>query len=103
MRQIARAVRLSWLCVLFSGACLALLASPPAGAQDYPARTTTIVVPYSPGGVVDVIARVVGDQLRVTLGQPVIVENKPGLAATSVRPQSPMPLRMATPCSSEAR
>lgn len=79
MRRIAPTLRLWRLGALLACACLASpLASPPVVAQGYPARTTTIVVPYSPGGVVDVIARVIGDQLRVTLGQPVIIENKAG-------------------------
>ncbi|WP_076862135.1 tripartite tricarboxylate transporter substrate binding protein [Bradyrhizobium mercantei] len=47
-------------------------------AQTYPSHTTTIVVPYSPGGIVDVIARLIADRLRITLGQPVIVDNKAG-------------------------
>jgi tripartite-type tricarboxylate transporter receptor subunit TctC len=49
-----------------------------AYAAGYPANTVTILVPYAPGGATDVIARVVADQLRQTLKQNFIVENKPG-------------------------
>jgi tripartite-type tricarboxylate transporter receptor subunit TctC len=49
-----------------------------APAQSYPTRAITIVVPYPPGGPTDVAARLVGERMRVTLGQPVIIENVPG-------------------------
>lgn len=44
----------------------------------YPARPLTIIVPFSPGGGVDVMARLLAEKLRVSLGQAVTVENKPG-------------------------
>ena len=47
-------------------------------AQAYPARPITIVVPFPAGGPADVIARVVGERMRTSLGQPVIVENVTG-------------------------
>src|SRR5262245_40119670 len=50
----------------------------PAGAQDYPTRTVTLVVPYPPGGGVDVLARVVADKLSGVLGHQVIVDNRVG-------------------------
>ena len=49
-----------------------------AHAQDYPARTVTLVVPYPPGGGVDAMARVVADRLSVALGQQVVVDNRGG-------------------------
>jgi len=48
------------------------------GAGDYPSRTVTLVVPYSPGGLPDTVARVVGQKLSEKWGQAVVVENKPG-------------------------
>ncbi|HYP83329.1 tripartite tricarboxylate transporter substrate binding protein [Variovorax sp.] len=62
-------------------ASLALV--PMAMAQgEFPSRPIKIVVPYTPGGPTDSVARVVGKGLSAELGQPVIVENKPGASAT---------------------
>lgn len=47
-------------------------------AQGYPARPISIIVPAPPGGGIDMIARVVGEKLSASLGQPVIVDNRPG-------------------------
>jgi len=60
-------------------AALALVTAPAqAQAQDYPNRTITLVVPYPPGGGVDVLARVVAEKLSGALGQQVIVDNRVG-------------------------
>ncbi len=47
-------------------------------AQAYPTRPIKIIVPAPPGGAIDLIARVVGDKIAASMGQPVIVDNKPG-------------------------
>jgi len=49
-----------------------------ATAQTYPSRPITLVVSYSPGGANDIIARNVGERMKVSLGQPIIVENITG-------------------------
>ena len=57
------------------------LLSPHAQALDYPTRAITIVVGFSAGGSSDVIARLVAEKLSVGLGQPVVVENRPGVGS----------------------
>jgi tripartite-type tricarboxylate transporter receptor subunit TctC len=49
-----------------------------AQAQSYPTRSIKIVVPATPGGAIDMIARLVGDKLTPAMGQSVVIENKPG-------------------------
>jgi len=57
--------------------CLALLA-PLAQAQSWPAKPIRIVLQFPPGGSTDLVARILGQALSQSLGQPVLVENKPG-------------------------
>ncbi|MET3918562.1 tripartite-type tricarboxylate transporter receptor subunit TctC [Variovorax sp. OAS795] len=62
-------------------AVAAPLAAVPVAASAqaaYPARAVKIIVPAPPGGAIDTIARVVGDKLSQSMGQPVIVDNRPG-------------------------
>lgn len=61
---------------------LGLTIATQAVAQTYPTRPITLVVPFPAGGTTDVLARTLGQALAIRLGQPVIVENKPGAGAT---------------------
>jgi tripartite-type tricarboxylate transporter receptor subunit TctC len=59
-----------------------LFAAAPAFAQTYPSRTIRVIVPFPAGGVTDVGARIVGQKLGDALGQPVVIENRPGASGT---------------------
>ncbi len=61
----------------------ALLGAAVAGAQvcsadDYPSKPIRMVIPYTPGGSIDTVGRMVADQLQRQLGQPIVIENTPG-------------------------
>lgn len=58
------------------------LAAGSAMAQAWPSKTISLIVPFATGGTTDALARAVGQELSKSLGQPVIVENKPGAGAT---------------------
>lgn len=61
-------------------ACIAFAAlfTDPAAAQQWPARTVRLIVPYPPGGNVDGAARIIAEKLQASLGQPFVIENKAG-------------------------
>src|ERR1700710_2338994 len=61
--------------------CLGFIALTSAFAQEYPTRPIHIIVGFTAGGGNDIIARVYGQKLSESLGQPVIIENKPGAGA----------------------
>jgi tripartite-type tricarboxylate transporter receptor subunit TctC len=67
------------LSLLFA-ACVGTIGS--VNAQIYPSRPVTFVVPFPAGAPLDTIARIVGERMRRTLGQPVIIENVTGAAGT---------------------
>jgi tripartite-type tricarboxylate transporter receptor subunit TctC len=61
-----------------AGVLLAGLLATQAGAQGFPSKPIRLVVPNAPGGAADLTARAVGQKLGETLGQPVVIDNKPG-------------------------
>jgi tripartite-type tricarboxylate transporter receptor subunit TctC len=68
----------NWMRAWALGAVLVVGLASAASAQTYPNRPIRIIAPFPAGGLVDVLARAVGDELAKALGQPVIVENRPG-------------------------
>src|SRR6185437_504475 len=68
-------LRLSAIAALAPGALRS------AEAQDYPSRPVHWIVPFAPGGGTDVVARLMGRWLSDRLGQPFIIENRPGAGA----------------------
>src|SRR4030088_1227516 len=65
-------------CRRFALALAATLLAAPCLAQDYPTRPVRIIVPFGAGGPADVAARLVGNILKKKVGQPFVVENRPG-------------------------
>jgi tripartite-type tricarboxylate transporter receptor subunit TctC len=69
MRRIGLVVSIVAAAVAFAGG---------AAAQTYPSKPVRIVVPFAAGGAVDTLARMIGNKLSESMGQPVIIENRPG-------------------------
>src|SRR5258705_10505786 len=89
---------------LAAGAAVLPALSPMAGAQPYPSRPVTLIVFVPAGGTPDIIARLVGQALSQRLGQPVVIDNRPGgggnlalQAAPRAPAAGPTPLIVASP------
>lgn len=65
-------------CRMLLAGLFGMLTATAAGAQDFPTRPITIIVPFAAGGGADVQTRIIADGMSKELGQPVIVENRPG-------------------------
>src|SRR5262249_155887 len=59
----------------------------PAQAQDYPTRLITLVVPYAAGGGNDLFARIAAEKMSKTLGQQIVIENRPGAGGSTATRQ----------------
>jgi tripartite-type tricarboxylate transporter receptor subunit TctC len=71
-------MNVKWLLVPFVAVTLIAGAAMPAPGQDYPTRPVTIVVPFTPGGGTDILARLFGQRLEQRLGKSFVIENRPG-------------------------
>jgi tripartite-type tricarboxylate transporter receptor subunit TctC len=68
---------------LIGGLVAAAVWTGAAFAQDaYPSKPIHLLVPFPPGGAVDIVARTLGDELTKSLGQSIIIENRPGAGGT---------------------
>src|SRR5882757_5579549 len=64
-------------------ACLSWMSiAPPASAADYPERPIRVVVPYAGAGTMDIAARIIFERVSQTIGQPVLIDNRPGAGGT---------------------
>jgi len=68
--------------VKLPGLLAAVVLSSSALAQQYPAKPIRFIVPFPPGGGVDIVARAVGEKLSPRLSQPIVIDNKPGAGTT---------------------
>src|SRR5258708_22640437 len=68
-----RSITLVTLCLL---QCAAIVDA--TAAEANPAKALRLIVPFPPGGPADALARLIGDKLSVSLGKPVVVDNRPG-------------------------
>jgi tripartite-type tricarboxylate transporter receptor subunit TctC len=78
-----KTAQLKWATIF--GATLALTAAfgGTAGAQQYPTRTITVVIPFAGGSASDVVSRIMLDKMSKNMGQPIVVENRPGAGGNS--------------------
>lgn len=86
---MSRVVRIA-VCLMALGV---LSAAKPVLAQNYPTRPVKVIVGFSPGGTIDVVARIIGERLSSKLGQPFVIENRTGangmIAAEAVARSEP--------------
>ena len=68
--------------VLAGSAALVLGGASDVRAQEWPQRPIRIIIPFGPGGGSDIIGRIIGQSLQEKLGQPVVIENRPGAGGT---------------------
>ncbi|CAN7366650.1 hypothetical protein D9M68_79230 [compost metagenome] len=83
MQHRSARLRAAVAAMLLAAIPAAVCAADPASAESYPSRPLTIVVPSVAGNVNDAVARLIGQELTRSWGQPVIVDNKPGAGTTT--------------------
>ena len=77
MRKIRFAAS-TFTCAAFCAALAALACAAPAHAQEWPAKTVKLYIPFGPGSTPDMVGRMIAERLQQKLGQPFVVEDKPG-------------------------
>ncbi len=71
------------LSAIFAALVASICVAVPALAQNWPSQNITLVVPFTPGGSTDILARLLGQKLTEALGQSVIIESRPGAGGSS--------------------
>lgn len=69
---------LRWARAALGAAIFTMLAATPTIAQDYPQRPIRLIVAFGAGGGADIVSRIIGQRLQEKLGQPIVIENRPG-------------------------
>src|SRR3979411_3204029 len=89
--MFSRYLKMAALCIGVT--IIAAAVTPSLMAQTYPAQPIKVIVGFGPGSAADILARLVGKQMEVRLGQPIVVENRPGnssmIAAETVARAAP--------------
>jgi len=83
---------------LMAAAALLGISSFTWAQQAWPTRPIRLVVPFPPGGLIDNMARLVGPRLAQELGQPVVIDNKPGAGGNLGAGEAARASQMVTPC-----
>jgi tripartite-type tricarboxylate transporter receptor subunit TctC len=96
-KRVAKSL-LAFALLLAAAIGVPLVATKAAMAQTYPSQMIKVICGVASGSPIDVTARLVTNDLPNRLGKPVIVENRPVVAARSVSANSPEPRLMAIPC-----
>src|SRR6516225_8622840 len=68
--------------VLAALTALCAVSASPTQAQDYPTRPIRVLIAFPPGGPTDFVGRLIADKMKTVLGQPVVIDNKPGANGT---------------------
>src|SRR5688500_13626899 len=75
-------IEMLWVVLWRCSAVLCMAAAMPVAAQEFPTKPIRLIVPFGAGTTADIIARTIGISLNKDLGQPVVIDNRPGAAGT---------------------
>ena len=79
MKRVQRLLQVTWIGVIALGVAFGVFA--PIASAAYPERAIKLIVPVPPGGGVDILSRAIGQKMSISMGVPVVIENKAGASA----------------------